>query len=59
MFAGCDEQEQEYGTHSLMGFMRGEPHTVRDLDDELIFISFLQGSDSIRPNRTGGEIRHE
>ena len=57
MFAGRDGQEQEYGPNSLLIFEPGELHTVRaPEDEELIFISFLQAVDSMRPDRTGGEI---
>jgi quercetin dioxygenase-like cupin family protein len=59
MFAGRDRQEQEYGPSSMLTFEPGEPHSVRALDEELVFISFLQGSDSMRPDRTGGEIGRE
>ena len=56
MFAGQDGQEQEYGPHSLLIFEQGELHTLRALDKELIFISFLQGKDDMGSERTGGEI---
>jgi quercetin dioxygenase-like cupin family protein len=59
MFAGQDGQEQEYGSGSLLIFEPGESHTVRALDEELIFVTFLQGVESMRPERTGGEIEHE
>lgn len=59
MFAGQDGQEQEYGPDSLLIFEQGELHTVRALDEELIFVSFLQAVDSMRPKRTGGEIERE
>ncbi|MBZ0295904.1 MAG: cupin domain-containing protein [Anaerolineae bacterium] len=58
-FAGDDGQEQTYGPGSLLIFNPGERHTVRALDEELIFVSFLQAVDSMRPNRTGGEIGRE
>ena len=56
MFAGRDGQEQEYRHHSLLIFEQGETHTVRTLDEELIFVSFLQGVETMRTDRTGGEI---
>lgn len=59
IFAGQDGKEQEYGPHSLLIFEQGETHMVRALDEELIFVSFLQGVDSMRPERTGGEIGRE
>src|SRR5688572_25018789 len=42
IFAGNDAQEQEYGPHSLLIFEHGELHSVRALDEDLIFVSFLQ-----------------
>jgi len=59
LFAGADGQEQEYGPHSLLIFEPGETHTVRALDEELVFISFMQAVDSMRPDRTGGQIGRE
>ena len=56
MFAGADTQEEEYGPGSLLVFKPDEPHTVRALDEELVFIGFLQGVESMRPERTGGEM---
>lgn len=59
MFAGQDGQEQEYGPDSLLIFEQGEVHSVRALDEELVFVSFLKGAESMRPERTGGEIGRE
>lgn len=59
MFAGTDGQEHEYGVHDLLLFEPGETHTVRALDQELVFVSFLQGIETMRPDRTGGEIGRE
>ena len=59
MFAGRDGREQVYGAGSLLIFEPGETHAVRALDEELIFVSFMQGVDSMRPDRTGGEIGRE
>lgn len=59
MFSGGDGQEQKYGPHDLLIFDPGETHTVRALEEELVFISFLQGVDTMRPDRTGGEIGRE
>ncbi|MBL8164039.1 MAG: hypothetical protein JNJ61_18770 [Anaerolineae bacterium] len=56
MFAGADGHEREFGPESLLIFEPGETHTVRALDEALVFISFLQSVDSMRPDRTGGEI---
>ena len=59
MFAGRDGQEQAFSPHDLLIFEQGELHSVRALDEELVFVSFLQGIDSMRPDRTGGEIGRE
>lgn len=59
IFAGADGQEQEYGPDSLLIFEQGELHTVRALDEGLIFVSFLQSTENMRPERTGGEIGRE
>lgn len=56
MFAGSDGREQECPAGSLLVFAPGESHTVRALDEELIFVGFLQGVDAMRAERTGGEL---
>lgn len=59
MFAGQDGQEQEYGPYSLLIFEQGEVHSVRALGEELVFVSFLKGAETMRPERAGGEIGRE
>lgn len=59
VFTGDDGQEQECSPNSLLIFEQGELHSVRALDEELIFIGFLRAVDSMRPERTGGEIGRE
>ena len=59
VFAGQDGQEHELGPNSLLIFERGEVHSVRALHEELIFVSFLKATESMRPERTGGEIGRE
>lgn len=59
MFAEVDGHEQEFNSSSLLIFEPGEPYTVRNLDEELIFISFLQAADTMRIDRIGGEIGYE
>lgn len=56
IFAGGDGQEQEFGPGSLLIFEPDEPHTVQALNEELVFVSFLQGTDQMRAERTGGEL---
>lgn len=45
MFAGGDGKEQRLGPNSLVIFAQGENHQIRALDEELVFIGFLQGVD--------------
>lgn len=59
MFTGGDGREVEFGPHSLLLFEQGEAHTLRALDEELIFVSFMQGAEVMRPDRTGGEVGRE
>jgi quercetin dioxygenase-like cupin family protein len=59
MFAVHGEPEQAFGRDSLLIFDAGEVHSVRALDEELIFVGFLQGVTGTRPDRTGGEMAEE
>jgi quercetin dioxygenase-like cupin family protein len=59
MFAGHDGEEQEFGPNSLLVFDEGENHTVRALDEELIFVGFLHGAPSNLSPRVGGLLGHE
>ena len=56
VFTGADGQEQEFGPNSLLIFDPAEAHTVRALNEELVFVSFMQSVDTMRSDRTGGEI---
>ncbi|MBZ0283842.1 MAG: AraC family ligand binding domain-containing protein [Anaerolineae bacterium] len=56
MFATKGGEEQVFGPSSLLIFNPDEVHSVRALDEELIFIGFLQGTADMRPDRTGGEM---
>ena len=58
MFAGQDGIEEEVGSGSLLLFEQNEAHTVRALDEELVFVSFLKSVEGMRPDRVGGEIGH-
>lgn len=53
MFASNGEVEQEFGTGTLLTFEANEAHTVRALDEELIFVGFLQAVASPQPERIG------
>lgn len=59
IFTGKDQQEQEYGPDTLLIFEPDELHTVRALDEELVFVGFLHGVENMRPDRIGGEIGRE
>lgn len=59
MFAAHGEPEQEFGPNSLLTFNPGEVHTVRALDEELVFVGFLQGVEGARPDRTSGEMAED
>ena len=59
VFAGRDGHEEEHGPASLILFEQGESHSVRALDEELIFVSFMDGAEMMRPDQTGGEIGRE
>lgn len=50
MFASNDEPEQEFGPHTLITFESNEAHTVRALDEDLVFISFLQAISIAQPD---------
>jgi quercetin dioxygenase-like cupin family protein len=56
MFAGGDKKEQKYGPNSLVVFDPGEPHSVRALAGELVFVGFLQGVPGTSPGKVAGEI---
>lgn len=58
LFAGEDGIEAEYGPGSLLIFEQNETHTVRALDEELVFVSFLKSVEGMRSDRVGGEISH-
>jgi quercetin dioxygenase-like cupin family protein len=59
LFAGRDGRAEEHGPASLIVFAQGESHSVRALDEELIFLSFMDGAEVMRPEHTGGEIGRE
>lgn len=43
LFSGRDREEQKVGPQSLLIFDPGEDHTIRALDEELVFVGFLHG----------------
>ncbi|MCP4415197.1 MAG: hypothetical protein GY805_01150 [Chloroflexi bacterium] len=43
MFSGGDGIESLFGPNSLLIFNSGENHTIRALDEELVFVAILHG----------------
>lgn len=56
LFAGSDRHEEQFGTGSLLVFEPGESHSARALDEELVFVGFLDSAPGMRPGRVSGEI---
>ncbi len=44
MFTGAKGKEELYGPHTLVMFDAGEEHSIRALDDDLVFVAFLNGA---------------
>lgn len=59
MFAANGEPEQAFGPNALLTFEPNEAHSVRALDEELVFVGFMQGVAGTRPTKTGGEMAEE
>jgi quercetin dioxygenase-like cupin family protein len=55
-FAGGDGKEQQFERNALLIFEPGEHHTVRALDEELVFVGFLHGVPGTRPGKVGGDL---
>ena len=43
IFSGADGIEQEFRSNTLLAFDMAEVHSVRALDETLVFLGFLQG----------------
>lgn len=56
MFAGGDGKLQRFGPNALLVFDTGEHHSIRALDEELVFLGFLHGVSGTRPGKVGGEM---
>lgn len=56
MFAGEDGLEKRVGPQSLLIFAPGERHTVRALEQKLVFVGFLQGVPGMEPGSLSGDI---
>lgn len=59
MFAGADGKEERFGPNSLLIFEPGEEHSVRALDNNLVFVGFLHGAPSNVSDRVGGILGNE
>ena len=44
MFAGADGKEQKLGPNELIIFEAGENHSMRALDEDLVFVTFMHGA---------------
>jgi quercetin dioxygenase-like cupin family protein len=44
LFSGEDEKEHLFGVNSLLIFKPDEKHTIRALDEELVFLALLHGA---------------
>lgn len=55
-FSGADGAWAHFGTGSLIIFDPGEIHAVRALEEELVFVGFLQGAPHVRDEKVGGEL---
>lgn len=44
LFSGGDGEERQFGPNSLLIFDPGEDHSIRAVDEELVFVAFLRGA---------------
>lgn len=58
-FASEDGQEQHFGPNELLIFAPNELHSVRALEEGLVFVGFLHGAPTVRAGKTGGELGRE
>jgi len=56
IFSGKEGQEQRVGPNTLLIFEPAENHSIRALEENLVFVGFLQGIPTTRPDRVGGEL---
>jgi quercetin dioxygenase-like cupin family protein len=56
MFAGGDGKEQSFGPSCLLTFDQGEQHSIRALDEPLVFVGFLHGAPQAKEGRPGGRL---
>jgi quercetin dioxygenase-like cupin family protein len=56
LFSGSDGKEVQVAPNTLLIFDPAENHTIRALDENLVFVGFLQGIPTTRPDKVGGEL---
>jgi quercetin dioxygenase-like cupin family protein len=56
MFAGGDGKERSLGPGSLSILDRGEAHSIRALDEDLVFLGILHGEPTARPGKVAGKM---
>jgi quercetin dioxygenase-like cupin family protein len=56
LFAGGDGKEQLLGPHTLLVFDAKENHTIRALNEELVFVGFLRGAAGNVSEKKGGRL---
>ncbi len=56
VFTDGNGKEEQIGPNSLMVFDPGEKHSVRALDEYLVFVGFLLGVPGTREERVGGRM---
>lgn len=59
IFTGGDGQESRVTPNTLLIFDPGESHSVRALDEELVFVGFLHGVSGARAEKTGGTLSRD
>lgn len=56
MFAGGDGKEHKLGPHALVVLDRGEAHSIRALDEDLVFVGFMHGQKTARAGKVAGSM---
>lgn len=56
VFTDGSGKQKQVGPNSLLAFDPGENHSVRALDQELVFVGFLLGVPGTREERVGGTM---
>lgn len=56
LFVGGDGKERSFGPNSLLIFEPGEHHSIKALDEPLVFVGFLHGAPGAQKGRPGGKL---